>query len=67
MYLLKMLKSPTPVTEEEKKSASAEMSTSPETVEIRPETDFHFFSDTEVTKYVICMQFFSAVYMRYIY
>ncbi|XP_032679926.1 phosphatidate phosphatase LPIN2 isoform X2 [Odontomachus brunneus] len=46
-----ILKSPTPVTEDEKKSASVEMSISPQdTVEIRPETDFHFFSDTEVTK-----------------
>lgn len=60
MYLLKMLKVSTLITEDEKKSASAEMSMSlQDTVEIRPETDFHFFSDTEVTKYVICMQFFS--------
>lgn len=51
-----MLKGPTSVTEVEKKNAAADMTTSAQDiVEKRPETDFHFFSDTEVTKYVICI------------
>lgn len=46
-----MLKGPSPVAELEKKNASDELVVSmQETVEKRPETDFHFFSDTEVTK-----------------
>lgn len=48
-----MLKVPSPVAELEKKNASAEPAPSmQEPSETRPETDFHFFSDTEVTKYV---------------
>ncbi|XP_031847778.1 phosphatidate phosphatase LPIN isoform X2 [Nomia melanderi] len=46
-----MLKGPSPVAELEKKNASAEPAPSmQEPSETRPETDFHFFSDTEVTK-----------------
>ncbi|XP_076685332.1 phosphatidate phosphatase LPIN isoform X2 [Andrena cerasifolii] len=46
-----MLKGPSPVAELEKKNVSDELVVSmQETVEKRPETDFHFFSDTEVTK-----------------
>jgi len=48
--------------EDEKKNASMELVTSSqEAVEERPETDFHFFSDSEVTKYVI------YIYSRYIH
>lgn len=48
-----MLKGPSPVAELEKNNISAETATSvQEPSETRPETDFHFFSDTEVTKYV---------------
>lgn len=40
----------------EKKNIAAEsMTCSQDAVEKRPETDFHFFSDSEVTKYVILM------------
>ncbi|XP_034185718.1 phosphatidate phosphatase LPIN isoform X3 [Osmia lignaria lignaria] len=46
-----MLKESSPIAELEKKNASAEPVISmQEAVEKRPETDFHFFSDTEVTK-----------------
>nr|XP_012149334.1 PREDICTED: phosphatidate phosphatase LPIN3 isoform X2 [Megachile rotundata] len=47
-----MLKESSPVGELEKKNASAEPVeiSLQETTEKRPETDFHFFSDTEVTK-----------------
>ncbi|CAK9802602.1 Phosphatidate phosphatase LPIN2 [Anthophora quadrimaculata] len=46
-----VLKESSPVAELEKKNASAEpLITMQETSEKRPETDFHFFSDTEVTK-----------------
>ncbi|XP_029039680.1 phosphatidate phosphatase LPIN3 isoform X2 [Osmia bicornis bicornis] len=46
-----MLKETSPIVELEKKNASAEPVISvQEAVEKRPETDFHFFSDTEVTK-----------------
>lgn len=46
-----MLKESSPIVELEKKNASAEPVISmQEAVEKRPETDFHFFSDTEVTK-----------------
>lgn len=47
-----MLKGPSPVPEMEKKNTPpAEPATSiQEPPETRPETDFHFFSDTEVTK-----------------
>ncbi|XP_011691152.1 PREDICTED: phosphatidate phosphatase LPIN2 isoform X4 [Wasmannia auropunctata] len=42
---------PAPTTEDDKKTAAAESMTSPQdVVETRPETDFHFFSDSEVTK-----------------
>ncbi|XP_029168065.1 phosphatidate phosphatase LPIN1 isoform X2 [Nylanderia fulva] len=42
---------PTPVTEIEKKNIVAESITcSQDAIEKRPETDFHFFSDSEVTK-----------------
>lgn len=52
---MKIPKGVTPVTEDEKKSIAAEITASTQdTVDQRPETDFHFFSDTEVTKYVIC-------------
>ncbi|XP_011141712.1 phosphatidate phosphatase LPIN1 isoform X2 [Harpegnathos saltator] len=45
-----MLKGPTSVTEVEMKSI-AEITPPPQdTIEQRPDTDFHFFSDTEVTK-----------------
>lgn len=37
------------------KKNTAEMPSSQNTLEKRPETDFHFFSDSEVTKYVICV------------
>lgn len=41
--------------EDEKKNAAVESATtSQDAIEKRPETDFHFFSDSEVTKYVIC-------------
>lgn len=40
--------------EDEKKNAAAESATSSQdAIEKRPETDFHFFSDSEVTKYII--------------
>lgn len=40
--------------EDEKKNVTAESATSSQdAIEKRPETDFHFFSDSEVTKYVI--------------
>lgn len=40
--------------EVEKKNAAAEpLASSQDVVEKRPETDFHFFSDSEVTKYVL--------------
>ncbi|XP_017790843.1 PREDICTED: phosphatidate phosphatase LPIN3 isoform X2 [Habropoda laboriosa] len=46
-----VLKESSPVAELEKKNASVEPVISmQETTEKRPETDFHFFSDTEVTK-----------------
>ncbi|CAK9817447.1 Phosphatidate phosphatase LPIN2 [Anthophora plagiata] len=46
-----VLKESSPIAELEKKNASAEpLITMQETSEKRPETDFHFFSDTEVTK-----------------
>ncbi|XP_014473669.1 PREDICTED: phosphatidate phosphatase LPIN1 isoform X2 [Dinoponera quadriceps] len=45
-----ILKGPTPVSEIEKKGAEIATSAHDTPVEIRPETDFHFFSDTEVTK-----------------
>ncbi|XP_078039608.1 phosphatidate phosphatase LPIN isoform X1 [Augochlora pura] len=46
-----MLKGPSPVVEMEKKNATIEHAASmQEPSESRPETDFHFFSDTEVTK-----------------
>ncbi|XP_011171281.1 phosphatidate phosphatase LPIN3 isoform X3 [Solenopsis invicta] len=41
---------PTPLVEEEKKNAALESLTSQDIIEKRPETDFHFFSDSEVTK-----------------
>lgn len=50
-YYLKMLKESCPIAELEKKNASAEaIITTQEATEKRPEMDFHFFSDTEVTK-----------------
>jgi len=58
IYLLKGI---TPVIEVEKKNSIAELVPFSEDTlendyaEKRPETDFHFFSDSEVTKYVICM------------
>lgn len=54
-YSLKILKESNPVGEFEKNNAAAEpvMSFQDTIIEKRPETDFHFFSDTEVTKYVI--------------
>ncbi|XP_011635241.1 phosphatidate phosphatase LPIN2 isoform X2 [Pogonomyrmex barbatus] len=42
---------PTPIAEDEMKNIAAESATSPQdAIEKRPETDFHFFSDSEVTK-----------------
>ncbi|KAL6419991.1 hypothetical protein ACFW04_008230 [Cataglyphis niger] len=41
---------PTPVTEIEKKNDVEPITYSQDIVEKRPETDFHFFSDSEVTK-----------------
>ncbi|XP_076639284.1 phosphatidate phosphatase LPIN [Colletes latitarsis] len=45
-----MLKGPNPTTELEKNDSVEPMTSVQETTEKRPETDFHFFSDTEVTK-----------------
>ncbi|XP_076247432.1 phosphatidate phosphatase LPIN [Calliopsis andreniformis] len=45
-----MFKGPSPVAELEKTKSYAESMTSMQETEKRPETDFHFFSDTEVTK-----------------
>lgn len=55
IYLLKIFfKGPTPMPEDEKMNTTVESTTSSQDViEKRPETDFHFFSDSEVTKYVI--------------
>lgn len=39
--------------EDEKNAAVESMTSSQDAIEKRPETDFHFFSDSEVTKYVI--------------
>ncbi|XP_012541918.1 phosphatidate phosphatase LPIN2 isoform X2 [Monomorium pharaonis] len=39
-----------PILEDEKKNVIAELLTSSQDIEKRPETDFHFFSDSEVTK-----------------
>lgn len=39
--------------EDEKNPAVETVTSSQDVVETRPETDFHFFSDSEVTKYVI--------------
>lgn len=50
-YSLKIFQGPAPIAEDEKKNA--ESMTSQDNAEKRPETDFHFFSDSEVTKYVI--------------
>ncbi|XP_020293428.1 phosphatidate phosphatase LPIN3 isoform X2 [Pseudomyrmex gracilis] len=41
---------PTPIAEVEKKNTIAESVTSSQDIENRPETDFHFFSDSEITK-----------------
>lgn len=49
-YSLKIFQGPTPIAEDEKKNAESVTS---QDAEKRPETDFHFFSDSEVTKYVI--------------
>jgi len=43
--------------EDEKNAAMELMTSSQEAVEQRPETDFHFFSDSEVTKYVIYISY----------
>jgi len=50
---LKIFKGPTPVAEVEKNNTVEPMICSQDAVEKRPETDFHFFSDSEITKYVI--------------
>lgn len=39
--------------EDEKNVVAESAATSQDVVETRPETDFHFFSDSEITKYVI--------------
>ncbi|XP_046823920.1 phosphatidate phosphatase LPIN2 isoform X5 [Vespa crabro] len=44
------LKGPSPVVEIDTKKDSPGLLTSEEILEKRPETDFHFFSDTEITK-----------------
>lgn len=49
--LLKIFKGPVPIAEDEK-NAVTESTSSQDAVEKRPETDFHFFSDSEVTKYI---------------
>jgi len=39
--------------EEETNTVAESATYSQDVIEKRPETDFHFFSDSEVTKYVI--------------
>lgn len=57
-----MLKGPAPVVEVEKKTAAAEpLTSSQDIIDKRPETDFHFFSDSEVTKYVLCNTYFYSI------
>ncbi|XP_018313852.1 phosphatidate phosphatase LPIN3 isoform X3 [Mycetomoellerius zeteki] len=41
---------PSPMVEEEKNTIAESATSSQDTIEKRPETDFHFFSDSEVTK-----------------
>lgn len=43
--------------EEEKNTIAESATSSQDTIEKRPETDFHFFSDSEVTKYVIYISY----------
>ncbi|XP_018358089.1 PREDICTED: phosphatidate phosphatase LPIN1 isoform X1 [Trachymyrmex cornetzi] len=45
-----IFKGPPPMAEEEKNTVAESATSSQDVIEKRPETDFHFFSDSEVTK-----------------